>query len=117
MDPNAIDNPGKGTLKKLGRLNFPYRHVDFSTIVDERSRLRALLGPGDEDHLLMALRIYYHFAASNLEIFDNRRLLEEGGRRRHDSVATCTCVLERLAKRTKAGTLPQENAPASSSKP
>jgi nucleoside-diphosphate-sugar epimerase len=56
----------------------PYRHVDFSTIVDERSRLRTLLGPGDEDHLLTALRIYYRFAASNVEIFDNRRLLEEG---------------------------------------
>jgi nucleoside-diphosphate-sugar epimerase len=56
----------------------PYRQVDFSTIVDERSRLRTLLGPGDEDHLLTALRIYYRFAASNVEIFDNRRLLEEG---------------------------------------
>src|SRR5262249_60776491 len=101
-DLDAIDNERKGRFKKPGRTNFPDRHVDFSTIVDEGSRLRALLGPGDEDHLLMALRIYYHFVASNLEIFDNPRLLEEGGRRRHDSVATCTCV--RRGQRIRAST-------------
>jgi hypothetical protein len=56
----------------------PYRQVDFQTIVGERSRLRPLLGPGDEDHLLEALRIYYRFGEINVEMFDNGRLLEEG---------------------------------------
>jgi nucleoside-diphosphate-sugar epimerase len=56
----------------------PYRQVDFETIARERERLRPLLGPGDEDHLLTALRLYYRFGASDVEIFDNRRLLEEG---------------------------------------
>ncbi len=56
----------------------PYRQVDFETLVRERDRLRPLLGPGDEEHLLAALRIYYRFAATGVEVFDNRRLLGEG---------------------------------------
>jgi nucleoside-diphosphate-sugar epimerase len=56
----------------------PYRIVPFTTIEQERDRLRQLLGPGDEDHLLTALRIYYRFMEINAEVFDNRRLLEEG---------------------------------------
>jgi nucleoside-diphosphate-sugar epimerase len=56
----------------------PFQQVDFAAIVDERARLGKLLGPGDEDHLLMAMRIYYRFAATNVEIFDNQRLLSEG---------------------------------------
>jgi nucleoside-diphosphate-sugar epimerase len=56
----------------------PYRIVDFATIERERERLSVLLGPGDEEHMLAALRIYYRFMEINAEIFDNRRLLEEG---------------------------------------
>ncbi len=56
----------------------PYRIVDFAKIEQERHRLRPLLGPGDEDHLLGALRIYYRFMEINAEIFDNSRLLQEG---------------------------------------
>jgi nucleoside-diphosphate-sugar epimerase len=56
----------------------PYRIVDFATIDKERPRLAPLLGPGDEEHLLMALRIYYRFMEIQAEIFDNTRLLEEG---------------------------------------
>jgi nucleoside-diphosphate-sugar epimerase len=60
------------------RADNPYRQVRFETILAERDRLRPLLGPGDEEHLLMALQIYYRFAETGVEIFDNRRLLEEG---------------------------------------
>src|SRR5205085_2285547 len=60
------------------RRDNPYQVVDFATIERERDRLRPLLGPGDEEHLLMALRIYYRFMEINAEMFDNRRLLEEG---------------------------------------
>jgi len=56
----------------------PYQIVDFATIERERERLRPLLGPGDEEHMLAALRIYYRFMEINAEIFDNRRLLDEG---------------------------------------
>jgi nucleoside-diphosphate-sugar epimerase len=56
----------------------PFRIVDFATIEKERDRLRALLGPGDEEHLLMALRLYFQFASLEVEIFDNSRLLQEG---------------------------------------
>jgi nucleoside-diphosphate-sugar epimerase len=56
----------------------PYRVVDFPTIVRERGRLAALLGPGDEGRLLSALELYYRFSASGVEVFDNRRLLGEG---------------------------------------
>ena len=56
----------------------PYQVVEIPTIERERGRLRELLGPGDEDHLLAALRIYYRFMEINAEIFDNTRLLEEG---------------------------------------
>lgn len=56
----------------------PYRKVDFATIARERGRLRERLGPGDEDHLLMALELYYRFCGTGVELFDNRRLLEEG---------------------------------------
>ncbi|MBI3863388.1 MAG: SDR family oxidoreductase [Planctomycetia bacterium] len=56
----------------------PWKIVDFATIERERDRLRPLLGPGDEDHLLMALRLYFQFSALDVEIFDNSRLLAEG---------------------------------------
>jgi nucleoside-diphosphate-sugar epimerase len=56
----------------------PFRIVDFATIERERDRLRPLLGPGNEEHLLMALRLYFQFAALEVEMFDNSRLLEEG---------------------------------------
>jgi|HubBroStandDraft_6_1064221.scaffolds.fasta_scaffold14565_2 nucleoside-diphosphate-sugar epimerase len=56
----------------------PYEVVDFATIERERARLRPLLGPGDEDHLLMALKIYFRFMQINAQIFDNSRLLNEG---------------------------------------
>jgi hypothetical protein len=55
------------------------RHArQCATIEQERERLRRLLGPGDEEHLLMALRIYFRFMEINVEIFNNRRLLDEG---------------------------------------
>jgi nucleoside-diphosphate-sugar epimerase len=60
------------------RADNPYQIVDFATIERERNRLRPLLGPGDEDHLLMALQIYFRFMETNAEIFDNSRLLNEG---------------------------------------
>jgi nucleoside-diphosphate-sugar epimerase len=56
----------------------PYRVVDIPTILRERGRLQELLGPGDEDFLLTALPIYYRFMEIYAEIFDNRRLLDEG---------------------------------------
>jgi nucleoside-diphosphate-sugar epimerase len=56
----------------------PYRVVDRATIARERDRLFPLLGPGDEEHMLMALDIYYRFAEINVEAFDNSRLLAEG---------------------------------------
>jgi nucleoside-diphosphate-sugar epimerase len=56
----------------------PYKIVPFKTIEQERERLQPLLGPGDEQHMLMALRIYYRFMEISAEIFDNRRLLDEG---------------------------------------
>jgi nucleoside-diphosphate-sugar epimerase len=56
----------------------PFRIVDFATIEKERDRLRPLLGPGDEEHLLLALRLYFQFASLEAEIFDNSRLLQEG---------------------------------------
>jgi nucleoside-diphosphate-sugar epimerase len=60
------------------RRDNPFREVDFATIARERDRLRPLLGDGDADRVLMALEIYYRFAATDVEIFDNRRLLAEG---------------------------------------
>ncbi len=56
----------------------PYQVVDIPTILRERSRIRELLGPGDEDHLFAALPLYYRFMEIDAEIFDNTRLLEEG---------------------------------------
>jgi nucleoside-diphosphate-sugar epimerase len=56
----------------------PFRIADFAKIEQERHRLLPLLGPGDEEHLLMALRLYLEFAALDAEIFDNTRLLQEG---------------------------------------
>jgi nucleoside-diphosphate-sugar epimerase len=56
----------------------PYRRVDFEMIAAERHRLRPMLGPGDEEHLLMALRLYFRFGEVGVELFDNRRLLAEG---------------------------------------
>jgi nucleoside-diphosphate-sugar epimerase len=56
----------------------PYRVVDFQTVRAERGRLRELLGPGDEDHLLDALEIYFRFGELGVEYFDNQRLLAEG---------------------------------------
>lgn len=56
----------------------PYRVVRFATVEQERGRLQNLLGPGDEEHLLMALRLYYRFVEIDTEIFDNSRLLQEG---------------------------------------
>ena len=58
----------------------PYRVVDIPTILQERERIRELLGPGDEGHLLLALPIFYRFMEINAEIFENTRLLEEGMR-------------------------------------
>lgn len=58
----------------------PYQVVDIPTILRERNRLHKLLGPGDEEHLLTALPIYYRFMEIGAEIFDNTRLLEEGMR-------------------------------------
>lgn len=60
------------------RLDNPYQVVPFTTIEKERERIQPLLGSGDEEHLLMALRIYYRFMEINAEIFDNSRLIEEG---------------------------------------
>jgi nucleoside-diphosphate-sugar epimerase len=56
----------------------PYQIVDIPTIVREGDRLRELLGPEGESHLLAALPIYYRFMEIEAEIFDNKRLLEEG---------------------------------------
>jgi nucleoside-diphosphate-sugar epimerase len=56
----------------------PYQVVDFATILEERSRLRELLGPGNEARLLRALEMLWRFSASGAQVFDNRRLLDEG---------------------------------------
>lgn len=54
------------------------RVVDFATLLEERVRLRAILGPGDENLLLAAMEQFFKFGASGVEVFDNERLLEEG---------------------------------------
>jgi nucleoside-diphosphate-sugar epimerase len=56
----------------------PFQCADFATVERERGRLAALFGPGDEDHLLMALRLYYRFMETGVQVFDNQRLLDEG---------------------------------------
>jgi nucleoside-diphosphate-sugar epimerase len=56
----------------------PYRTVDFATVQRERGRLGKLLGPGDEQRLLQTLELFWRFGAAGVEVFDNRRLLEEG---------------------------------------
>lgn len=58
----------------------PYEMADFPRLVRERSRLRQLLGPGDEDLLLHALEPFFLLSASGAGVFDNRRLLAEGMR-------------------------------------
>jgi nucleoside-diphosphate-sugar epimerase len=55
-----------------------YCEVEFDTIRRERHRLRQILGPGDEAHLLDALDLYYQFCATSIETFDNTRILGEG---------------------------------------
>lgn len=60
------------------RSDDPYQEVDIPTILRERERIAERLGPGDLDHLLTALPIYYRFMEIGAEIFDNSRLLEEG---------------------------------------
>jgi nucleoside-diphosphate-sugar epimerase len=55
-----------------------YRTVDFATVQRERGRLRELLGPGDENRLLQALELFWRFGAAGAQVFDNRRLLDEG---------------------------------------
>lgn len=47
----------------------PYQVVDIPTILRERDRARALLGPGDDDHLFAALPLYYRFMEIEAEIF------------------------------------------------
>ena len=56
----------------------PYKIVDFETLKSERVRITSLLGPGNQDYLLMALEFFFRFAETNVEIFDNSHLLEEG---------------------------------------
>lgn len=53
----------------------PYVVTDIETIAAERARLVSRLGEGDEERLLMALRLYFGFPTLT---FDNRRLLDEG---------------------------------------
>ena len=40
--------------------------------------MEACLGSGNEERMLMAIRIYYRFAEIPVEMFDNRRLLSKG---------------------------------------
>jgi nucleoside-diphosphate-sugar epimerase len=54
------------------------RVVDFATLLGERDRLSAMLGPGDESTLLAVMEQFFKFGASGVEAFDNHRLLEEG---------------------------------------
>jgi nucleoside-diphosphate-sugar epimerase len=56
----------------------PCRVVDFATVLEERGRLRSILGEGDEDRLLRGLEMLWRFSATSAEVFDNRRLLDEG---------------------------------------
>jgi nucleoside-diphosphate-sugar epimerase/glutathionylspermidine synthase len=56
----------------------PYQVANLSTLLQERGRLRQLLGPGDEEWLLRTLGPFFLLSASGVEVFDNRRLLEEG---------------------------------------
>jgi len=53
----------------------PYRIVDAEKLPLERNRMAGRLGPGDEERMLMALRLYYGFPTLT---FDNERLLAEG---------------------------------------
>jgi nucleoside-diphosphate-sugar epimerase len=54
------------------------RVVDYEALRRERDRLRERLGPGNEEHLLKALGLYFGFSTCGVEVFDNRRLLAEG---------------------------------------
>jgi nucleoside-diphosphate-sugar epimerase len=56
----------------------PLRVVDHATLLRERDRLRQRLGPGDEEHLLKALGLYFPLSTCGAEVFNNRRLLAEG---------------------------------------
>jgi hypothetical protein len=56
----------------------PYQVVDIPTFVRERGRMQEILGPGDMDHLLAAMQIYFRFMEIDAELFDNTRLLAEG---------------------------------------
>jgi thioester reductase-like protein len=53
----------------------PYRVIEANALELERDRMPSRLGPGDEDRMLMALRLYYRFPTLT---FDNTRLLAEG---------------------------------------
>jgi nucleoside-diphosphate-sugar epimerase len=54
------------------------RQATVEDLSRERDRLREVLGPGDEQHLLAALASYFRLGASGVEAFDNARLLAEG---------------------------------------
>jgi nucleoside-diphosphate-sugar epimerase len=71
----------------------PYQVVTSATIARERGRIGELLGPGDLDHMMAALPLYYRFMEIDAEIFDNTRLLEEGMR----PAPRLTSYLERCA--------------------
>jgi nucleoside-diphosphate-sugar epimerase len=55
----------------------PYQIVSTSRLASLRDRLTSL-GPGDGNHLLAALQIFFRFMEIDAEIFDNSRLLNEG---------------------------------------
>jgi nucleoside-diphosphate-sugar epimerase len=56
----------------------PYRIVSHAELAREWGDLKRRLGPGDDGRLLQALEPFFRLSASGAEIFDNRRLLEEG---------------------------------------
>jgi nucleoside-diphosphate-sugar epimerase/glutathionylspermidine synthase len=56
----------------------PYQVADFATLKRERDRMRELLGPGDERLMLRVLKPFFEISSTGAEIFENRRLLDEG---------------------------------------
>jgi nucleoside-diphosphate-sugar epimerase len=60
------------------RCDTPYRVVDHATLCRERGRIRAFVGPGDEERMLRALEPFFRLSACGAEVFDNGRLLAAG---------------------------------------
>ena len=60
------------------RPEIPYQLADFASLTRECGRMRGLLGQGDEKLMLRVMKPFLELASIDVDMFDNRRLLEEG---------------------------------------